>query len=292
MANLLSYLGCCLIWSSTWLFIKTGLDSFSPLTFLALRFLIAGPMLMLVGHLSRESQPRDAETWGYYAKLGFGMMMIPYSLIYFGESRLPSGLTAVLFAMQPIFAMVFAHFLLSRERFRPAQLLGMLLALGGVILVCLSTLRGATEWSGAAAVLVSAVIQGYMAVFAKRNSSRKEHYMPLAWANVIGGGTLAVAALITEPRPILNLKPLGVGSLIYLAVLGSAVAFVLVFRLFRAWEATKTSTISLVTPPLAIVWGWLFLHEHLDWNFALGSALVVLGIWQVSRVPARAAAEH
>lgn len=287
MSNILSYLGCCLIWSSTWLVIKTGLDSFSPLAYLALRFLIAGPLLMIVGRLTHESQPRNADTWGYYVKLGLGMMMLPYALIYFGETRLPSGLTAVLFALQPIFAMVFAHFLLSRERFRLGQLAGMTLALSGVIVVCLTTLRGVTEWSGALAVLLSAVIQGYMVVFAKRNTHRKEHYMPLAWANLVGGSVLAVAALLTEHHPILKLDLRGVGSLMYLAVFGSAVAFVLVFRLFRVWEATKTATISLVTPPLAMVWGWLILHERLDWNFALGSALVVLGIWQVSRVPAR-----
>src|SRR5262249_13081548 len=153
VANILSYIGCCLIWSSTWLFIKTGLESFQPLTFLAVRFVLAAPLLWLLARWAREPAPRGARELGLLAFQGLGVFAVPYALIYWGEGRLPSGLTAVLFATQPMFAVVFAHYLLEEEKFRWAQMAGILVALGGVALVCLSGMHGRAEWLGAVAVL-------------------------------------------------------------------------------------------------------------------------------------------
>lgn len=285
MSNLLAFLGCCLIWSTTWLFIKTGLESFAPLTFLAVRFLISGPVLLAAARLSGEPlAPPTRGEWRLAAILGFGMLALPYSFIYLGEGQLPSGLTAVLFALQPIFAVAFAHFLLAKERFRPAQLLGILLGIGGVGLVCRSQLHGHAELGGALAVLGAACVQGYMAVFIKKQGQHGPRYTGLAWAHLFAGAMVMVPALLLEPRPVRALSVGGVISLLYLAVFGSAVAFVLIFRLFRHWEATKTSTVSLVTPPLALLWGWLFLHEPLGTDYVLGALLVALGVWQANRV--------
>jgi drug/metabolite transporter (DMT)-like permease len=286
MSNLLAYLGCCLIWSSTWLFIKFGLESFAPFSFLSIRFLLAAPVLLGAAAIAREPLlPRSRNEWLHAAIIGFGMMALPYGLIYWGETRLPSGLTAVLFALQPIFAVVFAHFFLARERFRPAQLGGILLALLGILAVCRSQLHGRAELGGALAILISATGQGFMAVYQKKRGHHGGQFAQLGWANLIGGGLL-LPALLLEAHPVRALTAQGVGSLLYLAVFGSAVAFVLVFQLFRNWEATKTSTISLVTPALALLWGWMFRHEPLGADYVLGASLIVLGTWQANRVRA------
>ncbi len=287
MTNLLAYIGCCLIWSTTWLFIKTGLECFSPLTFLAVRFLIAGPVLLVAARFTGEPlTPPDRKEWCLAGILGFGTLALPYACIYLGESRLPSGLTAVLFSLQPLFAVGFAHFLLARERFRPAQLVGMLLGVGGVVLVCRSQLHGHAALSGALAIVGAAFVQGYMAVFIKKLGRHGPQFTGLGWAHLFAGAMMMLPALLLERHPVRAITPGGIFSLLYLAVFGSAVAFVLVFRLFRHWEATKASTISLVTPPLALFWGWLYLHEPLGADYLLGALLVVLGVWQANRVKA------
>jgi len=217
------------------------------------------------------------------------MFALPYALIYLGETRVHRGLAAVLFALQPIFAVVFAHFMLARERFRPAQLLGMLLGLSGVALVCLYSVHGRSEWLGAAAVLASGVIQGFTAVYFKKHHEDLPTFSTAGFGSLFAAILLAVPALLLEPHPVKQWDFKGVFSLLYLAAFGSALAFVMVFRLFRVWEATKTSTISLVTPPLALFWGWLILKEPLGWNYVAGSALVIVGIWQANRVPPRSA---
>jgi len=277
MLNVLAFVGCCLIWSSTWLFIKMGLDSFGPISFLAIRFLLAAVPLWLVSRAKGEAQPRGARDFRGLFFLSLGMFSLPYSLVYLGESRLSSGLTAVLFAMQPLWAVVFAHFLLTHERFRAAQMGGMLLGLGGVAVVCLEGIRGRAEWHGAAAILSAALCQGFMAVWVKRSAAHRPPFATLAWSNLFAGLALS-PALLLEPHAVGPVDARGWVSLAFLSIFGSAVAFVLVFRLYRVWEATKTSTISLITPPLALLWGSLFLHEPLGAGYVAGVALVLAGV--------------
>jgi drug/metabolite transporter (DMT)-like permease len=276
--NLLAFAACCLIWSSTWLFIKVGLESIAPITSLVLRFLLSAPLLWLLARRAGEPAPRGAREWGLLAFQGLGMFAVPYFLVYWGEGRLPSGLTAVLFATNTVAVPVLAHFLLTHERFRTAQMVGILMGFAGVVVVCFSRLHGAADWLGGAAILGAALTQAYMSVFTRR---RLEHHPPLtmlAWGNLFGGLMLVPFALLLEPHPIRRLDAMGVVALVYLAVFGTVIAFSCLFRLFKAWGATRPSTIALVTPPLALLWGWLFLHEPLDASFVLGGALVLVGV--------------
>lgn len=283
MGNLAAYAMCALIWSSTWLFIKVGLESVTPITSLAVRFLLAAPVLWFMARRAGEPGPRGAREFATLAFQGLGMCALPYFLVYWGEAKLPSGLTAVLFAVHVVTVPVLAHFLLTHEKFRPAQVAGILLGFAGVVIVCFSRLHGTADWMGAAAVLAAAVTQAYMAVFSKKRLEKKPPLTMLAWANLFGGLMLVPFALLLEPHPIRRMDPMGLVAILYLSWFGTVIAFVLVFRLFHNWGATRTSTISLVTPPLALLWGWLFLHEQLGLSFLVGGALVSVGVWQANR---------
>src|SRR5207248_6265023 len=126
----------CIVWSSTWLVIKIGLRDLPPISYAAIRFVIAVVVLLLlsVGRVRLLPESRSD-----YILLGFtGVLMfaVNYGLLFWGELYVSSGLSAVLQATIPIFGMVFAHFILPGEPLRWQRVAGALLAIAGVAAIC------------------------------------------------------------------------------------------------------------------------------------------------------------
>src|SRR3954452_6057984 len=107
----------CLIWSSVWLFIKIGLRDLPPITFAALRLVIAVAVLLPILAWRRVRLPRDARDWYVLAVAGLLLLGVNYALLFWGAQFIPSGLSAVLQAVTPAFALVFGHLLLDDEPF-------------------------------------------------------------------------------------------------------------------------------------------------------------------------------
>src|SRR5262249_30696447 len=131
----------CLIWGSTWVFIKLGLDDWPPFTFAALRFLLASAILWAVVLSRRIPLPRARRDWAMMAGLGFIAFALNFGLIFWGESRIPSGLTAVLQSTIPAFGLVIAHHYLPGERITLARLIGVALGIAGVAVIFADQMR-------------------------------------------------------------------------------------------------------------------------------------------------------
>jgi drug/metabolite transporter (DMT)-like permease len=99
----------CLIWGSTWAFIKLGLRDLPPLTFVSLRFVIAIALLLLIAHLRRARWPRARGEWRFLAATGVLAFTVNYGLIFWGEQYISSGLAALLQATIPLFGLLIAH---------------------------------------------------------------------------------------------------------------------------------------------------------------------------------------
>src|SRR5215208_5426628 len=131
-----AYVTLCVVWSSTWLAIKVGLADLPPITFVALRFLLAFLVLVAVSIGRVRLLPRNRSDWLLLAFTGVLMFAVNYGLLFWGELHVSSGLAAVLQAMIVIFGMLSAHLLLPDEPLRLHKLIGALLALGGVAMIC------------------------------------------------------------------------------------------------------------------------------------------------------------
>src|SRR6185503_7372294 len=112
----LVWLVLCLIWGSTWLFIKIGLNDLPPLTFAGIRFVIAVLILFTIIWARRVSLPASGSDWGLLILTGILSFSVNYGLIFWGEQYVSSGLAALLQAMIPVFGLVIAHFYLPQER--------------------------------------------------------------------------------------------------------------------------------------------------------------------------------
>src|ERR1700746_24560 len=131
-----AWLTLCIVWSSTWLAIKVGLRDLPPISFVAIRFLIAIIVLTAVSAGRVRLLPLHRADYVALAFTGILMFAINYTLLFWGELHVSSGLAAVLQATIPIFGMIFAHWMLPDEPLRLQKLMGALLALAGVALMC------------------------------------------------------------------------------------------------------------------------------------------------------------
>lgn len=280
----------CLIWGSTWIFIKRGLDDWPPFTFAGLRFLLAASILWGIVLVRRSKLPRTRRDWALIAGLGILSFTINYGLVFWGENRISSGLTAVLQAMIPAFGLIMAHYYLPNERITPAKLAGIALGIVGVTIVFAGQLKAAGTpalW-GSAAILLSGLCLSYSNVQVKLHCGHLDTPVLVAGQMTFGVIPLLAAGWMLEGGPF-NLRwTMGaVVSLIYLAVVGSVIAFLLYFWMVKKIDVTKTMLISLVTPVIALLIGWLARGEILTWRLALGSAAILSGIGLIV-VPKRA----
>ena len=136
----------CLIFSTTWLAIRIGLDDFRPLGSAGLRFLVAFPILLAWARARKLAWPRAARDWVIPLGLSLSMFTVPFALIYFAELTVPSGLAAVHFAAHAIFVALLAHFVLRDEPLTSARVAGILIGFAGVIVVFWERRSGHHTW--------------------------------------------------------------------------------------------------------------------------------------------------
>lgn len=279
--HLAVWLLLCLIWGSTWIFIKLGLDDWPPFTFAGLRFLLASTILWGIVLVRGDKVPRTRRDWLLIAWLGITSFSVNYGLIFWGENRIPSGLTAVLQATIPGFGLLLAHYLLPNERITAAKLAGVALGILGVAVIFADQMNiaGPSALWGSAAIIVSAVVVAYTNVLVKLRCGHLSTAPLVAGQMTFGFIPLLVVGWMVEGNPLhLRWTLQAIGSLIYLAVVGSVIAFLLYYWMVKKIAVTKTMLISLVTPVVALLIGWLVRGEVLSWRLAMGSAAILSGI--------------
>src|SRR5207253_1162986 len=132
----LAWVTLCVVWSSTWLAIKIGLRDLPPISFVAIRFLVAIVVLLAVSIRRTRLFPRGRNDYVVLAITGILMFAVNYTLLFWAELHLSSGLAAVLQATIPMFGMIFAHWMLPDEPLRLQRLAGAMIALVGVAIIC------------------------------------------------------------------------------------------------------------------------------------------------------------
>src|SRR6266516_810772 len=127
-----AFAALCVIWSSTWLAIKVGLRDLPPISFVAIRFVIAVVVLVAVSLGRVRLLPKQRSEWALLAFTGVLMFAMNYGLLFWGEQHVSSGLAAVLQATIPAFGLVIAHFYLPGEQMTPAKILRVAMGVAGV----------------------------------------------------------------------------------------------------------------------------------------------------------------
>lgn len=268
------------IWGTTWAVIRIGLGGIPPFTGVALRFGIAGLVLWIAAFAIGLRGPKLRAPWWLWTAQGLLTFGVSYGLVYWAEQWVPTGLTAVLFATFPLWVAVLAHVALPGERMRPIGVVGLLIALGGVVLLFSQDLRslGGSRVAFASAVLLLAPLSSAIAQIVVKRWGSAVHPVTLnAGSMVIASAVMGVLAFALERHRSVRFDATSVGSLLYLALLGTCVTFSLYFWLLRHMTATGLSLTAYAIPVVAVVIGALVFDEPVTPQLLLGGLLVVAG---------------
>src|SRR5213082_320384 len=281
-----AWLTLCAVWSSTWLAIKVGLRDLPPVSFVAIRFLIAIIVLLAVSIGRTRLLPLRRCDYVVLAATGVLMFAVNYTLLFWAELHVSSGLAAVLQATIPIFGLFFAHWMLPDEPLRLEKLAGAIIALGGVTVICgrLLGFNGPLAFWGGVGVVIGAASAAFANVLVKARSMQLAPAMLAAWQMIFGTAPLLLLGFAVDGNPAgFHWTPTSVFCLLYLAVIGSALTFLLLYWLLPRLPVAQLQSISLITPPGAVMLGWLLGGETFPPSSLLGAGLVLAGVWIIFR---------
>jgi drug/metabolite transporter (DMT)-like permease len=278
-AALLSLYGLLVVvWSSTWVAIKIGLEDSTPLLGAGIRFAAAGLVLLALAAVQGRSLRTDARLAAMLAAMPFALA---YGLVYWGEQYIPSGLAAVLFGVLPLYTAVIAAVFLPDEPLRARVVVGVLIAIGGLALAFAESAdSGDAELAlaGAAALAVAPLGASVGNVSIKLRAGELDAVTLNGWGMLGGGMLLLGASALGESWGDTAWTAETVGSIAYLALIGSAVPFVVLTVLLRHLTAQAMSFLAMLLPFGALVFGAALYSEEITLRALGGAALVALGL--------------
>ena len=267
-----------IIWSSTWVAIKFGLEDSPALLGAGLRFGLAGAVLLAFAAAQRRPLRTD---WLLVSVLAAMPFALAYGLVYWGEQYIPSGLAAVLFGVLPLYTGILAGIFLPEEPLRARLVLGVVIAIGGLALSFAESLNLGDEdlaLAGAAALALAPLGASIGNVAQKLRARNLDAVTLNGWGMLAGGALLLGASAMGEDWGELRLTPESVGSIVYLALIGSAVAFVGLTVLLRHLTAQAMSFLAMLLPFGALLFGAVLYDEALTWRALAGALLVAIGL--------------
>jgi len=259
--------------------IKVGLEDAPPLTAAGLRFIIASLVIFAIVRARRIEIPKTPAFRRLTLFLGVFQMAAPLSLVYFGEQYLSSGLTAILFATMPLMVATLARIFLG-DPLTGRKILGIVIGFAGVYVIFAGSVSsgGRDSLYGIVAVLCAALLSSVTSIVTKRYS---RPYNPFASAfPTVSYATVVIVAcaLLLERDMDINWTASFLTTVVYLAVLGSVVAYALYYWLIKHMDVTVMSYATFIIPILAAFMGWIFLGEKVTFQVTIGGGLILLGI--------------
>jgi drug/metabolite transporter (DMT)-like permease len=267
-----------LIWGSSFLFIEVALTELPPFTIVALRVAIAAVALFGVSTMLGIEWPRKAVQWRDLAIMGLINNAIPFSLVVFAQKEITSSLASILNATTPIFAVLLAHFFTANEKITGTRAVGIAAGFVGAVIM----LGGNGALAGSAAAQVAALAAALCYAISTIFGRRLKGINPI----VISAVSLSSAAVVIVPLSltletpwVLEMPSLKVSATVLtFALLSTAGAYIIFFRLLGQIGATNVSLVTLLVPVGAILQGAFFLGESLSWREIEGMAFVALGL--------------
>jgi drug/metabolite transporter (DMT)-like permease len=267
-----------LLWGGSFFLAKVAVREVPPLALVLARVAVAAAALHVVVLASGSRMPSSAAAWRAFAGMGLLNNVVPFTLIFWGQTRIASGLASILNATTPLFTLVVAHFATTDERLTPRRLAGVVVGVAGVATILgPDVLRGAVHGAaGQLAILGAALSYAFAGAFGRR--FRRMGVPPLATAcGQVTASTailLPLVALAAPPWRLPAPSPSTWAAIALLGLLCTALAYVLFFRILAAAGAANVMLVTLLVPASAILLGAAFLGERLAPRQLGGMAII------------------
>ena len=273
-----SYIAVIVIWSTTPLAIQWSGEEVGYQFGVAARMVIGLALLLMIIWVRRLPLPFDKNARTVYL-LGGIPLFIAMSNVYWSARFIPSGWISVIFGLTPIVTSLLAVGLLNEQAFAGGKWLGMVFGLAGLIFVFHESIGfSGKAWMGVAGILVSVIAHSVSAVLLKR-------VQPTMSALSITAGCLLVATPLYLANMFygaglpVSIPKRSLYSILYLAIVGTAIGFPLYFYLLTKLNAGRLALITLITPVTALLLGAWLNNEVISFNVWIGTACIIIGLW-------------
>ncbi len=275
------------LWGGSFFFAKVAIAELPPFTVVLARVGLAALALLLIVVASGQRLPRSARLWGAFLVMGALNNLIPFSLIVWGQTQIASGLASILNATTPLFTVVLAHVLTRDERLTPGRFAGVLAGLAGVaVMIGPETLAGlGGPLPAELAVLGAALSYALAGIFGRRFRGTPPLVTALGQVSASTLLILPLALLADRPWTLPPPGPATLCALAGIALLSTALAYVIYFRILAAAGATNLLLVTFLIPVSALILGTTVLGEHLTGGQLAGMALIGLGLAAIDGRP-------
>ncbi len=287
LKNFLWILLLAAIWGPSFLFIKVAVQELPPITLVAVRVGMASLALYLILRTQGRNLPRLGRIWRHFAFMGLFANALPFVLFSWGELYVDSALASILNGTTPIFTVVLAHFLVADDRMTPTKLVGTLLGFAGLLIIVAPTLAVGmrAETLGLLAMATAAFCYAVTIIYSRRHLRGLQPLVAPTAQLLMATLFLLPISLVLDQPYTLPLPSLPViGSVLSLSLLGTAVAFVIYYRIIERMNATDLAMVTYLIPVFGIILGVLVLGEQPGWTAFVGSAFILIGVMTVNGV--------
>jgi len=270
-----------IMWGTSYAFIKLGVETLPTFTLIATRLAIGLGLLTTVVLVAREPIPRSPRIYLHLAVMAAINIVIPFSLITWAELSVDSAIAAILNGAVPLIVIVLAALTFHDEPITLNRLVGVVVGYVGVIVLVLPGLVaavGGTEFTGELALIGSTVAYAIGAVYSRKNIRGMRPMIPAVFQVGFAFLMVSVLALAFENPFAVAWNLDAVVAVLWLGLLGSGFAYLLMFRLLARIGATATSQLAYLLPVVGIVTGALMFGETIDARVAVGTALILGGV--------------
>jgi drug/metabolite transporter (DMT)-like permease len=269
-----------IIWSTSFLWIKIGVQEVGPMSLVAFRMLFGALTAGAIAYFQGIPFSRDWKDWGIFAIFGPLSLAIPVFLISWGEQTIDSAVASILNATVPLFTLIIAHFWLSDDKITFQKTLGLLIGFAGVLILMSKDLIASENASiiGQIAVILASLFYGLSAVGIRKYTTHINNVMR-------GVGLLTTSAILMwlvgpvfeRPFEIPQLPITWVAAL-WLGILGSGLAMIMMYYLIHEIGPTRASLVTYLFPVGGVLLGVIFLNEQLSWQLIAGTILIIMSL--------------
>ncbi|UDQ89707.1 EamA family transporter [Xanthobacter autotrophicus] len=267
------------LWGASYTFIKVGVETIPPLTFIAARTLIAGGLLAAILRARGMRLPGDRASWARFLFQAGLNSVVPFTLIAWAEQTVDAGVATILNATSPIFAFLLTALATRHEALTARKLLGVTAGLAGTsFIVGFEALEGIGQQVWAQLAIVAATVCYAGAAIFGRSFKGLDPMVPAAGSLLCGAAVLLPVSIAVDRPWMLAPSARSLVALGLLSVFSTALAFVIYFRLVRTLGSIGTTAQAYLRVPIGVAIGILCLGERLAPDAWIGLACVVAGV--------------
>lgn len=274
-----AYLALGVVWGCSFIFIKLGLEFLTPFGVAFVRCALGAITLLIIVKIKKIKLPSDKSTWRKLWILSMLLNVIPGILFAYAEVHVTSVLAGIINATTPLATLIVMLIAFREEKLKIEQIIGIIIGATGVMVV-LGIWQGVGEnqLTGVIALLIAVTCYGISFPYTVRN------IIPLGLKPEAAATTqLVMAAITLLPFYLFDgisqdyYRPATLFAMLALGILGSGVAYIWNFSIIAAAGSSIASSVTYLTPVVAIIVGWVFLGEALSWYEPVGALLVIIG---------------